>query len=211
MQKSERIKSVHQIMLDPPLIHFKSPAYTTTPGWGVWQTDVACYELLATVCEPGTRTLETGLGVSTALFAEWRCAHTCVVPWQIECDRLVQYLKTRGIDDRTLHFEIGYSADVLPHLEKSAVDVVFIDGGHGFPTAIIDWYYGAGRLVSGGLLVVDDLHLAPVTLGLLDFLDSDPRWEGLVRTGKWGAWKRRSSGSLHEEWNTQEFIVPGNS
>ena len=29
------------------------------------------------------------------------------------------------------------------------LDVVFVDGGHGFPVPMIDWFYGAGRLRRG--------------------------------------------------------------
>jgi hypothetical protein len=208
MLKSERLASVHQMIADPPRVHSKDPVSGNEPRDGVWQTDVTCYEFLAAHCEPGMRTLETGLGISTVLFARWRCRHTCIVPWKDEYNRLSNYLRDRQIDDSTLDIKIGYSADILPGLECTPLDAVFIDGGHGFPTAIIDWYYAAGRLVDGGLLVIDDLELPSVTVGLLSFLEDDPRWETLEVNTKWGAWSRKSHGSLQEEWTAQPFISP---
>src|SRR5487761_56556 len=103
MSVRERIQQVSVALSDPPDVHFKDAAYGLVPPSGVWRTDAECYEYLAAHCKPGMRTLETGLGISTVLFTQWRCMHTCVVPWKIEYDKLAQYLGRRGIDDTTLH------------------------------------------------------------------------------------------------------------
>lgn len=76
---------------------------------------------------------------------------------EIEAERLWDYFDQRHIDNTGLTVHIGYSHDVLPTLNPTPLDVVFIDGGHGFPLAVIDWFYAAGRLVEGGVLVLDDL------------------------------------------------------
>ena len=98
----------------------------------------------------------------------------------------------------------GFSDEVLPTLPRTDLDLVLIDGGHGFPTPIIDWYYGAGRLRAGGILVIDDVHLPAVRL-LLDFLNADPRWSLMESTPKWIAFKRTKSSSLQEEHDKQTF------
>ena len=55
-------------------------------------------------------------------------------------------------------------------------DAVLIDGGHGFPAPFIDFWYAGGRLVPGGLLVVDDTHLRACRV-LADFLRAEAgRW-----------------------------------
>ncbi|MCA2211355.1 class I SAM-dependent methyltransferase [Jidongwangia harbinensis] len=203
-----RLATVEQVLADPPNVHFADPVYGLVPPGGVWRTRRSCYEFLAAQCGAGSRTLETGLGISTALFTMWGCVHTCVVPWRIEADRLRGYLAERQVDDGPLRVEVGYSHEVLPALEPTPLDLVLIDGGHGFPMAMLDWFYAGGRLVTGGVLVLDDLHLPSVTAGLVDFLDRDPRWVELHRTDKWAAWRRESAGTLAEEWTDQPFFSP---
>ena len=112
--------------------------------------------------------------------------HICVVPFQDEVDKLVAYLREHRIADSNVTFVVTPSDEALPDLEVEAVDLVLIDGGHGFPTPIIDWYYGVRHLRRGGLLVIDDLQLAAVQV-LDAFLIKDPRWTEMQRTAKWAA------------------------
>ena len=76
---------------------------------------------------------------------------------------------------------------------------------HGFPTPMIDWYYTAGRLRRGGLLVVDDVHLPAVAM-LVGVLDRDDRWRPIRRTKKWVAYERAADGPLREDWYQQSFV-----
>jgi predicted O-methyltransferase YrrM len=173
----------------------------------VWSTERACYELIASRCPPGARTLETGLGVSTALFLSLGARHTCVVPSDDEVEALRRYCEDRDISTHGLRVELGRSEDVLPRLETEPLDVVLIDGAHGFPTPMIDWFYGASRLRRGGVVVVDDLQLPAVGI-MADFLDADPRWQPVGRTDKWAAFERLSEGPLAEDWYVQPFFPP---
>ena len=56
---------VERLLADPPRVHeeLNAPA-----DLGVWLTERECYEFIADRVRAGARTLETGLGVSTALF-----------------------------------------------------------------------------------------------------------------------------------------------
>jgi predicted O-methyltransferase YrrM len=101
---------------------------------------------------------------------------------------------------------VGPSHDTLPTIERSGEvrDLVLIDGSHGFPLPMVDWFYGAATLREGGILVVDDVNLAAVR-ALRGFLDQDPRWEPLAGTDKWRAWRRLHSGTLLEDWTEQVF------
>jgi hypothetical protein len=198
----DRLGRLESVLADPPRVHESMGA-----EGGVWGTSVDCYRWLAERCGPGVRTLETGCGISTALFAVWGCSHTCVVYNQVEVDVMRTWAAERSIALDDVTFVVGSSADVLPGLESPAeLDVMFVDGNHGFPAAILDWYYGAGRLVDGGAAVFDDIQLASVRLGLFEFLDADPRWEPVALTEKWAAVLRRSSGSLGEDWPDQPFL-----
>jgi hypothetical protein len=174
---------------------------------GIWATDVDLYELIAEVTEPGRRTLETGLGLSTALFVALGAEHTCAAWGQEECDRLVAWCESRGHPTDRLTLAVGDSTAILPGLPATELDVVLIDGGHGFPTPAIDFHYGGERLRVGGTLIVDDAALYAVRQ-LLDVLDADPRWERVHRTRKWVAYRRLARHDGPEDWWAQPWLRP---
>ena len=196
-----RAAQIARVFEDPPRVHDVWGA-----EGGVYSTSTDCYEFLAGHVEPGARTLETGCGVSTALFTLWGAEHTCVVPNEHEAETFRAWAAERGVDLGRVEFAIGSSERVLPGIEPTELDVVFVDGAHGFPASIIDWYYAAGRLRDGGVVVFDDIQLASVRLGLFEFIDADPRWEPVAKTWKWAAIVRRGSGPLAEEGNAQPFL-----
>lgn len=199
MNAASRLEALESVLADPPSVHEFAPR-------GVWETESSAYRFMAEKCPPGSRTLETGLGISTLLFALWGTEHTCVVADQGEVDRLRAHAEPRGIDMGTVRFEVGRSDEVLPALDGPPLDLVLVDGSHAFPLAIIDWYYAAGRLRAGGHVILDDVQLTQVSLGLRRFLSRDPRWRSVAGTGKWAAYRRDTEHSLSEEWLDQEFV-----
>jgi predicted O-methyltransferase YrrM len=201
-----RSELVDRIVADPPLVHGVWDETGALTGVDVLQTDITCYRLIAEFCRPGMRTLETGLGVSTALFATIGTDHTCVTFLQDEVDRLLAWCSTHQVDGHRVVFRVGDSAAVLPALQLDDLDLVLIDGGHGFPLPVLDWYHGASALRQGGLLVVDDLPLPAVGM-LAQFLDLDPRWVLVDRTHKWAAYHRDVVAPLAEDWWQQPFLV----
>jgi predicted O-methyltransferase YrrM len=141
-----------------------------------WQLNPAALDLLADVLAAGQRTLETGVGYSTVVFAAAGTQHTVVSPFGFEHDRVRAWCDGRGVDASSVTFVVEPSQQALPGLEPSPLDVVLIDGDHAFPAPFIDFQYAASRLVPGGVLVVDDTHLRACRL-LDDFLRADrPRW-----------------------------------
>jgi hypothetical protein len=199
----DRRSIVERVWSDPPLVHDWHEGDQTV---GVWKTDRACYDLIADRCAPGDATLETGIGLSTALFAALGARHTCVAPLQSEADRLLQHCEERGIPTEDLNLVAAFSDDVLPTIDLGELAVVFIDGGHGFPVPMLDWYYGARHLREGGVCVVDDLRLHVPAI-LAQFLDMDPSWRRVARTAKWGAWERLNDGDLRADHWQQRFIT----
>jgi predicted O-methyltransferase YrrM len=191
---------VDRIFAEPPRIHAMDTS--DDPALGVWSTDHDCYVLLAGHIGPGKRTLETGSGVSTVLFAAAGARHTSVTPAHAEADRILAYCAEQGIETGSLEFEIGCSDEVLPRLPDEQFDLILIDGNHGFPTPILDWYYAASRLRSGGLLVIDDIQL-PAVAHLCAFIDRDPRWNTFSRSDKWIAFTRINEGLLRQDWFEQ--------
>jgi len=198
---------VDRLLAEPPDVH----DMTTQPGaeLGLWSTERDCYLLMEEHATPGTRSLETGSGLSTILLTALGATHTCVTPSQGEADRIVDYCKAHDISTTSLTFEIGCSDEVLPRLEpKADYDLLLIDGNHGFPVPMIDWYYGASVLKRGGLLIIDDIAL-PAVAHLVAFLDRDPRFEAHRRTDKWAAFWKVEGGDLRQDWFDQpSFPAP---
>jgi hypothetical protein len=203
MTVAERLAAVERLLADPPVVHPMDPS--GDPAMGVWSTEPDCYRFIARRCDDTTRTLETGAGLSTALFAAIGTHHTCVTPGRPEVERLQAYFDSRGIDGSRVAFDVAPSHVSLPR-GSGELDLVLIDGGHGFPMPILDWFYAGERLRPGGVLIVDDLPL-PAVRTLMAYVDRDDRWQPLERTEKWAAFERRSSGSLAEDWTQQPFYV----
>ena len=202
---ADRQAVVDRVLADPPGVH--PMGHGPDAHLGVWSTEPDCYRFMAEHCPPGSRTLETGSGLSTVLFAALGAEHVCCTAGQEEADRVLAHCASRGIPTDHLRFEVGASHDALPALQRAGDerDLVLIDGGHGFPMPIIDWFYGAGTLRAGGVLVVDDVNLPAVRV-LRGFLDQDPRWVPLAGTEKWRAWRRTTAGTLSEDWTAQPFF-----
>lgn len=64
----------------------------------------------------GMRTLETGCGASTVVFASREAHHTVISPAHDEHQRVINYLHESGISTSRLNFEAGFSDDVLPKI-----------------------------------------------------------------------------------------------
>lgn len=141
-----------------------------------WQ---ASYDVLRFIDEhvrPGDRTLEVGARVSTVLFVTKGATHLAVVPYKDEAARIAQFCREHAIPLDDLTFEIGRSDERLPLLTVSDLDLVFIDGAHGFPMPFLDWHYTADRLKVGGLLIIDDTQLWTGHT-LKCYLQQEPEWQ----------------------------------
>ena len=174
-------------------------------GKAVWDIAPGVAAWIAAHVKPGMRTLETGAGLSTLLFAQAGAQHVVVTPSRDERVRILMEATRRGIAAETLRFELGYSQQVLPQL-KGDLDVVLIDGGHGFPIPAIDWAYLAPRLVVGGSLLIDDVDLWTGAM-LVDFLKAEPGWrfETLLH-GRTAVFTLTARAELRE-WTEQPHVV----
>jgi hypothetical protein len=141
----------------------------------------AALEWLERTVQPGWATLETGAGLSTLVLASRGAVHEAVTPSQDETDRIRAEAERRGISLEHVRFRIGSSHEELPRWEPRPLDLVLLDGAHGFPYPILDWWYVAPHLKRGGYLLLDDAYMDAVAK-LVDFLRSRPAWrvEGAV-------------------------------
>lgn len=156
-----------QLRHDPPGLHAGGSEY-----WGLaWEA----LEWLERELRPGMATLETGSGASTLVFAAAGAEHEAVTPATDEEARFRTEAKRRGVDPSRVTFRIGLSHEVLPQLEPRELDLVLVDGAHGFPYPILDWWYVARRVKVGGRVLLDDAYMPPVR-AIVDALRADPSW-----------------------------------
>jgi predicted O-methyltransferase YrrM len=103
-----------------------------------WGLDWAALAWLERELEPGLGTVETGAGTSTIVFAAAGTEHEAVTPDPTEEKRIRAECDRRGISTARLSFRIGLSHEVLPTLAERPLDLVLIDGAHGFPYPTLD-------------------------------------------------------------------------
>jgi hypothetical protein len=156
--------------------------------------------------DAGSRTLETGAGLSTVLFALERTEHTCVVPFATEVEDITRWCADAGISTERVRFEIGSSERLLPMLDPSQLDLVLIDGAHAFPIPFMDWYYAGRRLRLGGKLVVDDTNLWTGSV-LREFLRDQPGWDLLWEHEGRSVVFERTGDEDPPYWLDQPYVV----
>jgi hypothetical protein len=200
----DRLAIAKTICDSPPRVH------PNAPNGAVWRTGWRCYEFIASQISPGDRTLETGTGVSTVMFTAWGCEHLSIVPSEFQANVIIAYCHEMDIATENLRFDLRPSETALPGLVGGPeFDLVFIDGAHGFPLPVIDWYYGAGLLRRGGVVVFDDVKLPAVRQLLESYLDRDDRWQMIGGTAVWRAYRRLSEGPLDSDELLQPFFQIG--
>jgi hypothetical protein len=145
-------------------------------GREFWGLAWAALEWLERNVQAGMATLETGAGASTIVFAARGAEHEAVTPEPEEEERIRRACAERGIDDSQLTFHIGRSQDVLPGLPRRDLDLVLVDGAHGFPYPVLDWWHLAPRLKEGGRMLLDDAYLPGVS-AVVDYVRSSDAWE----------------------------------
>jgi predicted O-methyltransferase YrrM len=150
-------------------------------------------------------TLETGAGVSTVLFALKSTHHICIVPDEAQCNNIRQFCREHDISTKKINFIIETSDSTLPRLETDGLDLVFIDGCHGFPIPFIDFHYTASKLNIGGILIIDDIQIWTGHI-LKNYLLSDPDWE-TIRIFKYAAIFRKMNKYVTKEWCNQLYVV----
>jgi predicted O-methyltransferase YrrM len=151
-------------------------------GSEYWGLSWAALEWLEQEVTPGMATLETGAGSSTIIFAAGGAEHEAVTPDAGEEERIRSECFRRGIDSRHVRFLLGPSHEALPGWAARPLDLVLIDGAHGFPYPILDWWYLAPHLRVGGRMLLDDAYMPPVAT-LLDSLAVQSAWEIVDRLG----------------------------
>ena len=194
--------NLQQVLSDPPTAHKDAAGNYYSMGLS---NEVLSF-IHANIHDDSI-TLETGGGISTAIFALAGSHHTVITPAEHEFERIREYCRERDISTDKVRFTLGMSQWVLPTLELPPLDMVLIDGCHGFPAPYIDWFYTAGKLKIGGLLVVDDIWVWSCQV-LKDFLQDQPEWEMVADfPPKTTVFRKLAEGSEYLEWTEQPHVA----
>ena len=147
---------------------------------------ITCYAIapevlrfLADSVSATSKTLETGAGLSTLIFALRGSLHVAVTPSKAEITSIRDYAADKGVSLDSVSFICEVSEEYLPRCQLADLDLVLLDGKHAFPWPMVDWFYTADRLKQGGLMIIDDAQMRSVGV-LRDFMTADPAWN-LVR------------------------------
>jgi predicted O-methyltransferase YrrM len=189
------------VLLHPPLLHADRSGNLVS-----WRAGDRLLRYLAAALREGDATLETGAGITTLVFAMKRCHHTVIVPDQAQVDRILEWCGASNVPTDTLTFKVLPSEVALPKLDPTPLDLVLIDGAHGFPIPLLDWFYAGRRIRDGGLLLVDDIQIWTGHV-LYEFLSREPQWRiEHKRAFEFFAARRVSSGSVGE-WLDQPYVL----
>lgn len=174
-------------------------------GTAQWDISAEVLDFLTTHVKAGDMTLETGAGASSLVFARQGARHTAVTPSADEVRAIKAAGAEEGIDLSEVTFLEGYSQDVLPGL-TGELDLVLIDGGHGFPIPAVDWCYTATRLKVGGHMLIDDVDLWTGQM-IVQFMDGEEAWsrQAILR-GRTAVYQLTQPFSLRE-WTNQPGVV----
>jgi hypothetical protein len=169
--------------------------------------DTTALRFLESAVRIGHRTLETGSGRSTIVFAARAASHICVAPDGERAEQVRRYCRSKGIPLAHVRFVVDRPEEALPRLEPTPLDLVLLDGSHSFPQLFIDWSYAGRRLMEGGHLVIDDVHLWTGRV-LMDFCKAEPGWTFLTLLGgRTAVFRRSPGGDMHREWTRQPYVA----
>jgi len=197
------VVTIDDVIAAPPLVHYDElNGELRTFGLGEEQL-----RWIIDNVRPEQRTLETGSGLSTIAFALAGSAHTVVVPHDGEEQRIRAYCDSQGIATGNVSFVLQASERALPALDLGLLDVVLIDGSHSFPHVFIDWYYAAGAVLDGGVMIIDDTQLWTGALQR-DFLVAEPGWT-LERdfSGRTALFRRGQGADPDRLWVHQPYVA----
>jgi predicted O-methyltransferase YrrM len=154
---------------------------------------------------------ETGCGKSTILFSNVSPHHTvfCLDDRVHGDNSSISFYETCELTKNDhVHLVLGPTQKTLPvFTDFKPYDVVLIDGPHGFPFPELEYYYFYPHLRPGGLLILDDVHIA--TIGrLADVIAEDAMFEPVELVSTTAVFRRTDAPTFDptgDGWWQQNF------
>lgn len=164
---------------------------------------------LCDLISPGTRTIETGSGLSTLVCLLCGAEHVAISPDAGEPDRIRAAAREYGIPTDHYTPVTARSEDVLPHWTGPRdFSLALIDGNHAFPAPSLDWFFVTRLLAVGAAVVIDDTQLWPCRI-VADVLDREAGcWERLARTERFAIYRLLVAPEkvLARGWRHQPYV-----
>lgn len=134
--------------------------------------------LLARTPRPLLRSAETGTGRSTLVFSNVSASHVVFTKQDRgDGDSLDRVRSSPMFVSSAVEFVIGPTQLTVPRYEfRGVLDLVFIDGPHGFPFPALEYYYLYPHIRAGGALIIDDIQIPSIRF-LFSFLSRDEMWD----------------------------------
>lgn len=149
---------------------------------------------------------ETGCGLTTLILSHLSQRHTV---FTVDFGDSLPNTRNHSLfNSPTTDFVVNPTQISLPRHEfKGELDFVIIDGPHGYPFPDLEYFYFYPRVRTGGILVVDDVHI-PTIGHLYDFLCDDSMWEHLGDVETTAFFKRTNAPVLDphgDGWTSQRY------
>jgi hypothetical protein len=205
MTSTDETERVRALARDLPKLHFWNGSWQV--GGLTVQIADRLADLVLDLGQP--RVVETGAGASTLIFlAAGASQVTSIAPDVGLGERIRAAGRERGLPMENWTYVAERSEEALPVMARtgSFADLAFIDGNHGMPSVFVDFCYLNTMIRSGGILVVDDLHLHSCSqLALL--LRRQPEFELLTLDVKQGVFRKLSDERYLPDWRGQPFLT----
>ena len=146
--------------------------------------------------------VETGSGKSTLLFSAISSSHKCFTLGSdnnADAKSLTAVQESPLFNAENVEFILGPTQKTLPAYSFThPLQLIFIDGPHGYPFPEMEYYFLYPHLEEDGLLILDDIHI-PTIARLNEFLQEEAMFQhlGNVMTT---AFFRRTSAPLFDPY-----------
>ena len=160
------------------------------------------------------RSVETGAGKSTLLLSHLSEHHTV---FAVNAGESLSRTRENSLlrKEQVEFVEGPTQLTLMTHEFTEPLQLVFIDGPHGFPFPNMEYWKLYPHLEPGGLLVLDDIHI-PTIRQMFDFLREDDMFTLLETVGKTAFFERTNAPTFSpvedgwwlQPYNVSRFPVP---
>jgi hypothetical protein len=155
------------------------------------------------------QSVETGAGKSTLFFSQVSQNHTV---FAIDVGKsLTRVKESKLLEKQNVEFVEGPTQQTVPvYSFRSELDIVLIDGPHGYPFPDLEYYYFYPHIAEGGLLIIDDINI-PSIKRMAKIIKSDDMFECLDLVGKTMFFQRTGAplfDPLADGWWNQGYNKP---
>lgn len=153
--------------------------------------------------------VETGAGKSTLFFSQISGHHTV---FALDVGNSLTTVKESDLlRAEYVEFIEGPTQLTIPtHIFTEKLQVVLIDGPHGYPFPDLEYYYLYQHIAQGGLLIIDDINI-PSIKRMAEIIKSDDMFDCIDLVGKTMFFQRTSAplfDPLADGWWEQGYNKP---